>query len=73
LIKWYWSLITLFAGLSVGLGYGVYRIRHLLLSVTKVGGSPRPPADIKKEVLDELEKDESRDELIKKLKSILEK
>ncbi len=73
MIKWYWIFISLLAGLSSGFGLSFFSIRRLLLSVIKSGGSPRPPDEIKQEILDELEKDNARKELIEKIKAALEK
>lgn len=73
MIKWYWIAISLLAGLSLGYGLGFGRVRRLLLSVIKSGGSPRPPDEIKTEILEELENDNARAELIKKIKVAFEK
>ena len=74
MIKWYWIIISLSVGISIGFGLTFFNLRHLLLlAVKKPGGSLRPPGEIKEEILEELENDNARQELIDKIKEVFEK
>ena len=74
MIKWYWIFVSLSAGLTIGFGLTFFNLRHLLLlAVKKPGGSLRPPGEIKEEILEELENDNARQELIDKIKEVFEK
>ena len=74
MIKWYWIFVSLSVGISIGFGLTFFNLRRLLLlAVKKPGGSLRPPGKIKEEVLEELENDNARQELIDKIKEAFEK
>ena len=49
-----------------------FRIRRLLLSLTEGGGGSPSPSEIEERIKEEIKDDEKRDEIIERLKKILE-
>ena len=86
MIKWYWILISLSVGISIGFGLNFVSLRHLLLlAVKEPGGSLRPPGENKavlptKEVIKKIvettiksrDLKKTTDEIIEELNNLLE-
>ena len=74
MIKWYWIFVSLSIGTTIGFSLTFFYLRRLFLAaITKPGGSLRPPGVIKQEVIEELENDDARQEIIDKIKEVFDK